>query len=77
MSFPGLWLSRRTLFAALLAPTLVPQIAAAETSADPLPSWNDNATKQSIIRFVERGDRRSSGAVRSPPEQRIATFDSR
>jgi hypothetical protein len=74
MSFPGLRLSRRTLFAALLAPALVPQSVSAETGADPLPSWNDGNTKQSIIRFVERVTA-SGGADFVPQEQRIATFD--
>jgi phosphoserine phosphatase len=67
-------LSRRTLFAALLAPALVPQSVSAETGADPLPSWNDGNTKQSIIRFVERVTA-SGGADFVPQEQRIATFD--
>jgi hypothetical protein len=43
-------------------------------AADPLPSWNDGAAKQAILRFVER-----TTAVGSPdfvpPAERIAVFD--
>ena len=43
-------------------------------SADPLPSWNDGATKSSITDFVAKVTKEgSSGFV--PPEERIATFD--
>src|SRR6266478_3616978 len=41
---------------------------------DPLPSWNDGATKKSITDFVERVTKeRSPDFV--PPAERIATFD--
>ena len=41
---------------------------------DPLPSWNDGKSKQSIIKFVERVTKQGSpDFVR--PEERIATFD--
>jgi phosphoglycolate phosphatase-like HAD superfamily hydrolase len=41
---------------------------------DPLPSWNDGATKNAILEFVKTTtDKKSSKFV--PPEQRIATFD--
>jgi haloacid dehalogenase-like hydrolase len=41
---------------------------------DPLPSWNEGATKQAIVSFVERAaDKDSPDFV--PPEERIATFD--
>lgn len=53
---------------------LVFSVASALAQSDPLPSWNDGATKQAIIDFV--------GAVTSEggpdyvaPEDRIATFD--
>ncbi len=43
-------------------------------SRDPLPSWNDSATRQAIIGFVESvTDPSSTGFV--PPDQRIAVFD--
>jgi hypothetical protein len=41
---------------------------------DPLPSWNDNDTKQAILTFVEAvTDPGSSNFV--PPAERIAVFD--
>ena len=42
--------------------------------ADPLPSWNDNAPKKSIVAFVERVTKEGSPDF-VPPAQRIATFD--
>jgi len=42
--------------------------------ADPLPSWNEGAAKQAIIKFVNLvSDRSSPNYV--TPKQRIATFD--
>jgi hypothetical protein len=43
-------------------------------AADPLPSWNDGKTKQSIIKFVEAVTRKGSSEF-VPPAERIATFD--
>ncbi|QEG02793.1 haloacid dehalogenase-like hydrolase [Stieleria maiorica] len=43
-------------------------------AADPLPSWNDTATKAAIIDFVERVTREGSAGF-VPPAERIATFD--
>jgi phosphoglycolate phosphatase-like HAD superfamily hydrolase len=43
-------------------------------AADPLPSWNDGATKQSIVQFVEGVTREGSPDFVPVPE-RIATFD--
>jgi phosphoglycolate phosphatase-like HAD superfamily hydrolase len=41
---------------------------------DPLPSWNEGATKQAIVEFVQKAtDREGSGFV--PLPERIATFD--
>ena len=43
-------------------------------AADPLPSWNDGAAKESILRFVADVTKEgSSGFV--PPAERIAVFD--
>jgi len=42
--------------------------------SDPLPSWNDGATKTSIVDFVKRTST-SGGAEFVPVEERIATFD--
>lgn len=43
-------------------------------SGDPLPSWNDGATKQRIIEFVETVTDASNPQY-VPPSERIATFD--
>jgi phosphoserine phosphatase len=41
---------------------------------DPLPSWNDTATRQAIVRFVESvTDAGGTGFV--PPPERVAVFD--
>lgn len=48
--------------------------ARAETTPDPLPSWNDGAAKKAIVEFIRTTtDKDSKQYV--PPEQRIATFD--
>jgi len=72
-------LSRRLListFAALPVllgpPRSMP--ASAQSSVDPLPSWNDGATKQSITGFVARVTTQG-GPDFVPTDQRIATFD--
>jgi phosphoserine phosphatase len=41
---------------------------------DPLPSWNDTASKKAILNFVERVTKDDS-AYFVRPEERIATFD--
>jgi phosphoserine phosphatase len=43
-------------------------------STDPLPSWNNGATKQAIIEFVQTITDKS-GTEYVKPEDRIATFD--
>src|SRR6202046_4260723 len=43
-------------------------------AADPLPSWNDGAAKQSIVEFVERVTK-EGGPDFVPIAERIATFD--
>src|SRR6188508_437364 len=71
-------LDRRTLLSTLAA---IPVLAApfglasalAQTPSDPLPSWNDGATKQAITTFVSRVTTQGPDFV--PPDQRIATFD--
>jgi phosphoserine phosphatase len=47
---------------------------AAAGSDDPLPSWNDGETKQSILAFVKKVTTRGSAGF-VPPSERIATFD--
>lgn len=56
---------------ALLALALMGSVAFA---ADPLPSWNDTGTKQSIIAFVEKVTREGTPDF-VPPAERIAVFD--
>ena len=43
-------------------------------AADPLPSWNDGPSKQSIVRFVEQVATKGSATFVAAAE-RIATFD--
>ena len=43
-------------------------------AADPLPSWNDTASKRAIITFVEKVTRKGSPDF-LPAAERIATFD--
>ena len=43
-------------------------------AADPLPSWNDGPTKQSIVSFVEKVTMEGSASF-VPVAERIATFD--
>jgi hypothetical protein len=46
----------------------------ANAQTDPLPSWNEGASKQSIVEFVGRVTRQG-GPDFVPPAERIATFD--
>jgi len=41
---------------------------------DPLPSWNEGAAKQAIVKFVEATTAQGSPKF-VPPAERIATFD--
>ncbi len=69
-------LSRRAILSALAAfPMLLALPALAQTApTDPLPSWNDTATKKAIVTFVERVTKPGSPDL-VPPAERIATFD--
>jgi phosphoserine phosphatase len=71
-------LSRRVLLSALaVAPAVIGPLsstAASAQAADPLPSWNEGSTKQSILAFVSRVTRQG-GPDFVPPAERIATFD--
>jgi phosphoglycolate phosphatase-like HAD superfamily hydrolase len=59
------------LTAAALMSTMA--LAASIAQADPLPSWNDGAAKQSVVGFVTRVTTRGKNFV--PESERIATFD--
>ena len=74
---PSPGIDRRAMLTALaalpaLSGTLFPASAQAQT--DPLPSWNEGATKQAIVEFVARVTRQG-GPDFVPPPERIATFD--
>jgi hypothetical protein len=76
-AFSGI--SRRVMLASaaalpvLLGPAL-PISLEAQAQADPLPSWNEGATKQAIVAFVARITQQG-GSDFVPPAERIATFD--
>ena len=49
-------------------------LATAAHAADPLPAWNDGASKQAVVEFVEAVTT-AGGARFVPPAERIAVFD--
>jgi hypothetical protein len=55
-------------------PVLFSESATADITGDPLPSWNDTASKIAIITFVNRVTRSGSSDY-VPEAERIATFD--
>ena len=70
-------INRRAMLTALaLLPAFSGMVVPASVRAqiDPLPSWNDGATKQAIVEFVARVTRQG-GPDFVPPAERIATFD--
>jgi len=67
--------SRRAFIGALAAGcALLTGCAAPVRSADPLPSWNDGAARQSIVAFVEKVTHEGTAGY-VPPAGRIAVFD--
>ena len=63
------------LFATLISVQLMPALpVSAQKADDPLPSWNEGASKKSIIDFVARVTK-EGGPDYVSPERRIATFD--
>jgi phosphoglycolate phosphatase-like HAD superfamily hydrolase len=72
------WFSRRAILSAFATlptlPVLLPFAASADVTGDPLPSWNDTASKRAIVTFVERVTKQGSPDL-VPEDQRIATFD--
>jgi phosphoserine phosphatase len=48
--------------------------AATACAADPLPSWNDTASRRAILAFVDNATHEGSASF-VPAEQRIAVFD--
>ena len=72
-------IDRRVLLSSLamlpvLSVALRPTSALAQAQRDPLPSWNEGATKSSILDFVARVTTQG-GSDFVPVDQRIATFD--
>ncbi len=75
--FPSI--NRRILLSSLaMLPVLPASLrltpAHAQAQHDPLPSWNDGATKAAIVDFVGRVTTQN-GPYFVPPAERIATFD--
>src|SRR5437870_1176075 len=64
----------QNLIAAALVCALALATTVARAIADPLPSWNDGATKKSITDFVAKVTTEGSSDF-VPPAERIATFD--
>ena len=64
--------ARKLLAVALVG--LASLMAAHSHAADPLASWNETATKEAILSFVERVTTEDSPDF-VPPAERIATFD--
>ncbi len=58
----------------MTATALLLVVASIARADDPLPSWNDGATKAAITSFVERVTN-EGGVDYVPPAERIATFD--
>jgi phosphoglycolate phosphatase-like HAD superfamily hydrolase len=67
-------LTRRGLLFALAAAGLLACLGVAKADNDPLPSWNQGASKQAIIDFVNRVTTEGGPDYVAQPE-RIATFD--
>jgi phosphoglycolate phosphatase-like HAD superfamily hydrolase len=71
-------INRRAVLATLAALPLLgstmSRTSARAQEAGPLPSWNDGAAKETILRFVQATTDRSSPDF-VPPEARIAAFD--
>jgi phosphoglycolate phosphatase-like HAD superfamily hydrolase len=66
--------SRYAALAALLVLVLGAWATSVLAEADPLPSWNEGAAKQSIVDFVARVTK-EGGPDYVAPKDRVATFD--
>jgi phosphoserine phosphatase len=77
-SIPSGGLNRRAVLSTMAAlPVLagvLPRTFAQAQTGDPLPSWNDGAAKEAILKFV-RATTDPASASFVPPEARVATFD--
>jgi hypothetical protein len=66
--------AKRLLKATTIAAAVCSASAANVQAADPLPSWNEGAAKESILRFVADVTKEGSSSF-VPPAERIAVFD--
>jgi hypothetical protein len=72
---PGISRRRLLMRAAALPVLLGPALPVPlRAQTDPLPSWNEGASKRAIVEFVARVTREGGPDV-VPPAERIATFD--
>jgi phosphoglycolate phosphatase-like HAD superfamily hydrolase len=71
---PPAVLSRRFLLSAVAVMPALLRTNSALAQSDPLPSWNDGASKSSITNFVARVTAQG-GPDFVPPAERIAVFD--
>jgi phosphoglycolate phosphatase-like HAD superfamily hydrolase len=71
---PPAVLSRRFLLSAVVVMPALLRTNSALAQSDPLPSWNDGASKSSITNFVARVTAQG-GPDFVPPAERIAVFD--
>ncbi len=69
----GWHLTRRRWLAGLAALSLA-GCASVGGGSDPLPSWNDGANKQAILKFVADVTREGASTF-VPPAERVAVFD--
>lgn len=68
-------ITRRDLIKASAATAVLGAFGSASAAAeDPLPSWNEGASKKAILDFVRTTTDKSNPKF-VPPEERIATFD--
>lgn len=65
---------RNSRLASVVLALLLTLVSSLRAQADPLPSWNEGASKSAIITFVERVTKENSPDF-VPVSQRIATFD--
>ena len=65
---------RQLLVPVLAAVAGLAFVAQAFAQTDPLPSWNEGAAKQAIVKFVEVTTTQGSPSF-VPPAERVATFD--
>src|SRR4051794_22232071 len=64
----------KTVHASFAAIAMALLCTCTASAADPLPSWNEGPTKQSILDFVAKVTKEGSAEF-VKPEKRIATFD--